>query len=63
MIPLALLTLSLKVLRRDIHLWEVAEHLEEIGILDAWAEQLSDPDEIDVKCEIEFFRQSTVKQL
>lgn len=48
---------------RDIHLWGVAERLEETGILDVWAEQLSDPDEIDVKCEIElFFRQSTVKR-
>ena len=49
---------------RDIHLWGVAERLEETGILDVWTEQLSDLDEVDVKCEIElFFRQSPVKRI
>ncbi len=49
---------------RDIHLWGIAERLEETGILDVWTEQLSDPDEVDVNCEIElFFRQSPVKRI
>lgn len=43
----------------DIHLWGVKERLEETDILEAWAEDLSDPDATDVKCEIElFFRRS-----
>lgn len=48
---------------RDIHLWGVAERLEETGILDVWSEQLSDPANDTVRCEIElFFRQSAVKR-
>ena len=49
---------------KDIHLWGIAERLEETGILDVWTEQLSDPDEFNVKCEIElFFRQSPDKRI
>ena len=44
---------------RDIHEWGAQERLEETEILDAWAEDLRDPDASDVKCEIElFFRRS-----
>ncbi len=43
----------------DIHIWGVKERLEETDILEAWKEDLSDPDATDVKCEIElFFRRS-----
>jgi len=43
----------------DLHLWSEKERLEETDILEAWAEDLSDRDATDVKCEIElFFRRS-----
>ncbi len=52
-----------KVLR-DIHLWGVKERLEETDILQAWKEDLLDPNIADVKCEVElFFRRSPEKRL
>lgn len=48
----------------DIHLWGVKERLEETGILDAWYEDLCEPDTTEVKCEIElFFRRSPGKRM
>ena len=48
----------------DIHLWGVKERLEETGILDAWYEDLCEPDTTEVKCEIElFFRRSPEKRM
>lgn len=47
----------------DIHLWGVKERLEETGILDAWKEELLNPNVTEVKCEVElFFRRSSVKR-
>mgnify|MGYP002349737622 FL=1 len=40
---------------RDIHTWGVRERLEETELLEAWADDLNDPDATDVKCEIELF--------
>ena len=43
----------------DVHIWGYTERIEETGILDAWKEDLQDPDLGSVKCEIElFFRKS-----
>ena len=43
----------------DIHTWGYKERIEETGILDAWNEDLQNPDLGSVRCEIElFFRQS-----
>lgn len=51
-------------LLHDIHLWGLKERLEETGILNAWYDQLCDPNVTDVKCEIElFFRQSATRRV
>ena len=43
----------------DIRTWGYKERIEETGILDAWNEDLQDPDLGSAKCEIElFFRES-----
>lgn len=48
---------------KDIHIWGVKERLQETGILDAWREDLRDPELGEVKSEIElFFRRSSSKR-
>lgn len=48
---------------KDIHVWGVRERLQETGVLEAWTEDLRDPDLGEVKCEIElFYRKSPSKR-
>ena len=47
----------------DIHLWGVKDRLEETDIIEAWEEDLLNPDISAVKCEVElFFRRSPEKR-
>lgn len=46
----------------DIHLWGIKERLEETDILEAWTEDLENPDITDVKCEIELFYRGSLEK-
>ena len=47
----------------DIHLWGVKERFEETGVIEAWQDDLNDPDCTNVKMQIElFYRSSQTKR-